>query len=77
MILKVKTIKNLSLFPFVYISNAKDFVRNLLYRENKIPRIFYQHGSYLYEHIFLKYNEINIADIHVPVPPLRPSPAAD
>ena len=59
-----KNIKETSFSPFVYLSNHKDFVRNLLYKRNNIPRVFWQHGSYFHEHIFLKYNEIEVADIN-------------
>ena len=56
--------ETLSLKPFTYISTCKDSIRNILYKKNKIPRIFWQHGSYIHEHIFLKSNEISIADIN-------------
>ncbi len=63
-ILKSKEIKKSPLLPFVYLSNSNEFIRNLLYKNNSIPRVFYQHGSYLYEHIFFKYNEVSVADIN-------------
>ena len=39
-------------------------IKNLLYKSNNIPRLFWQHGSYFHEHIFLDYLEIAVADIN-------------
>jgi hypothetical protein len=50
--------------PFVYLSNNNVFLETLLYKNNNISRIFMQHGCYLYSHFFLKYNEIDVADIN-------------
>ena len=50
--------------PFVYLSNNSDFIKNLLYKNNKIPRVSWQHGSYFHEHIFLDYHEIYTSDIN-------------
>jgi hypothetical protein len=50
--------------PFSYISNNKDFIRNYVYYKKSLSRVFWQHGSYLHEHIFLYYNEIYPADIN-------------
>ena len=52
------------LSPFEYISNDYDYKKNIIYSQNDLSRIFMQHGSYIYEHIFLKYNEIQLADVN-------------
>jgi hypothetical protein len=54
----------IKLQPFTFLSNNMDYFRILLYQKNNIPKIFMQHGSYLQENIFLKYNEIYPADIN-------------
>jgi len=53
-----------SIHPFTFLSQYRDYQDILLYKKNKIPKIFMQHGSYYHENIFLKYNEIEPADIN-------------
>ena len=55
----------ISIHPFTFLSKYKDYMDILLCKANKIPTIFMQHGSYLQENIFLKYNEIYPADINL------------
>ncbi|MEV9528500.1 hypothetical protein AB0W38_07890 [Aliarcobacter butzleri] len=50
---------------FTYLANEKDFFDSLIYDYNNIIKIFIQHGSYLYDHIFFKYNEIYPANINL------------
>lgn len=64
-IVKNKDIDTLELRPFVYLSDYASCITNLLYKYNNIPRVFWQHGSYLHEHIFLSSREINVADINL------------
>jgi len=63
-ILKSKMMRVISISPFVYLSSPNDIVRNVLYKKNDISRVFWQHGSYVHEHIFLPYNEITVADLN-------------
>ncbi|MCF6331165.1 MAG: hypothetical protein L3I99_06415 [Sulfurimonas sp.] len=49
--------------PFSFLSKISDYAQVLINKENNIPNIFIQHGSYLEENIFLKYNEIFPADV--------------
>lgn len=51
--------------PFSFLSNNSECIELLLNKINNIPNIFIQHGSYLQENIFLKYNEIYPADINL------------
>jgi len=55
---------NIKISPFTFVSKYKDYKDIILYKANKIPIIFMQHGSYLHENIFLKYSEIYPADIN-------------
>ncbi|MFA6136930.1 MAG: hypothetical protein WC667_02470 [Sulfurimonas sp.] len=55
---------SIKIHPFVFLSNNQNYFEILLYENNKIPKIFMQHGSYLQENIFLKYGEIYPADIN-------------
>jgi len=57
-------IQNIKIEPFIFISNHYDMIKGLIYKYNKIPKIFMQHGSYLHENITLKYCEIYPADIN-------------
>ncbi len=57
-------IHEISLKPFVYLSNDKDYVDSLIYKKNNIPSIFMQHGSYQHNQIFLLYSEIMPASIN-------------
>jgi len=50
---------------FLFLSNHSKYIELLSNRANNIPNIFVQHGSYLQENIFLKYNEIYPADINL------------
>ena len=59
---KIESTTNIN--PFTFLSKNQNYLEILLYKENKIPKIFMQHGSYLHENIFLKYNEIYPADIN-------------
>ena len=54
----------IKLHPFTFLANNKNYSEILLYTKNNIPKIFMQHGSYIQENIFLKYNEIYPADIN-------------
>jgi|GEM_PF-2379013 len=51
--------------PFSFLSNVKNYQKVLINKKNNIPNIFIQHGSYLQENIFLKYNEIYPADLNL------------
>jgi|AntRauTorcE11897_2_1112592.scaffolds.fasta_scaffold02349_2 hypothetical protein len=51
--------------PFSFLSNTKKYVEFLVNKENNIPNIFIQHGSYLQENIFLRYNEIYPASLNL------------
>jgi len=55
---------NIKFHPFTFLSKYENYKDILLYKKNNIPIIFMQHGSYLQENIFLKYNEIYPADIN-------------
>ncbi len=61
----VKNISSIKAHPFIYLSDNNNFILNLLYKNNNIPRVFMQHGSYVHEHIFLKYNEIYPSDLNL------------
>jgi len=50
---------------FSFLSNHSKYIELLSNKANNIPNIFIQHGSYLQENIFLKYNEIYPADINL------------
>ncbi|MEA2016997.1 MAG: hypothetical protein U9N59_01005, partial [Campylobacterota bacterium] len=50
---------------FSFLSNYSKYIELLSNKANNIPNIFIQHGSYLQENIFLKYNEIYPADINL------------
>ncbi|MEN4044793.1 hypothetical protein [Sulfurimonas sp. NWX367] len=50
--------------PFSFLSRMQNYRQILINKKNSIPNIFMQHGSYLQENIFLKYNEIYPADIN-------------
>ncbi|MFA6192487.1 MAG: hypothetical protein WC665_09055 [Sulfurimonas sp.] len=63
-IINQSNINEISLKPFVYLSNDKDFVTSLIYKKNNIPSIFMQHGSYHHNQIFLLYSEIMPASIN-------------
>jgi len=54
----------IKLHPFTFLSKMKNYINVLLYAKNNIPKVFMQHGSYVNENIFLKYNEIYPADIN-------------
>jgi len=58
-------IQTLNIKPFTYLSDKKSFFKSLIYKKNDILKVFTQHGCYLYNHIFLKYNEIYPADINL------------
>ena len=55
---------SIRILPFTYLSGNLNYIRNMLYEKNAIPRIFMQHGSYTIESFFLKYGEIYHADIN-------------
>ena len=50
--------------PFMFLNGTSMCSRFLIYKDNKIPTIFFQHGSYVHENYFLKYNEVLPADIN-------------
>ncbi len=56
--------RKINIHPFTFLSTNRDYLDILQYRENSIPRVFMQHGSYIQENIFLKYNEIYPASIN-------------
>jgi len=60
-----KSLSKVENLPFSYLSSSQQYIKNLLYYKNNIPRVMWQHGSYLHEHIFLKYNEVMVADINL------------
>ena len=63
-ILEQTAASTIKVHPFTFLSPMQDFLDTLIYRQNNIPTFFMQHGSYLHENIFLKYNEIFPADIN-------------
>ncbi len=56
--------KKINIRPFTFLSTSRDYLDILEYREKSIQRVFMQHGSYIQENIFLKYNEIYPATIN-------------
>lgn len=54
--LSLSKIERVKQQPFTFLGSMQKCVEALLYKENNIPLIFMQHGSYLQENIFLKYN---------------------
>jgi len=50
---------------FTYLANNKDFICTLIFKDNGIPVIFTQHGSYLYKDLFLQQMEVLPADLNV------------
>lgn len=50
---------------FSFLSSHSKYMELLSNKVNNIPNIFIQHGAYLQENIFLKYNEIYPADINL------------
>lgn len=62
--LSEKNFKDIKIRPFTFLSKNEDNLDVLKYRTNDIPIIFMQHGSYVNENIFLKYNEIFPADMN-------------
>jgi len=55
---------SITIHPFTFLTTYNDFKDTILYKKNKIPKFFMQHGNYIQENIFLKYNEIYPADIN-------------
>jgi len=51
--------------PFIFLHSKQMFHRFELYKQNDIPVIMMQHGSYVNENYFLKYNEATSADINL------------
>jgi hypothetical protein len=51
--------------PFTFLNENTMYARFLAYKSNNIPVIVMQHGSYVHENYFLKYNEILAADINL------------
>jgi hypothetical protein len=52
----------LEIEPFIFLSNNQDFLRDLAYKQNNIPRVFMQHGSYIHENFTLKFCEVYPSD---------------
>jgi len=50
--------------PFTFLANYTNYRDALLYKRNGAQRLFMQHGNYMQENIFLKYNEIYPATIN-------------
>ncbi len=63
-ILNKNIVLSRKIHPFTFMSSNRDILEIPLYTNNQISKVFMQHGSYLYENIFLKYNEIFPADIN-------------
>jgi len=59
-----KIIHTIRFHPFTFLTKYNNYREVLLYKNSQIPKIFMQHGSYIQENIFLKYNEIYPADIN-------------
>lgn len=51
--------------PFMYLHNREMYLRYELYKKNSVPVIIMQHGSYVHENYFLRYNEILAADVNL------------
>lgn len=63
-VLNKNEINQVKLRPFVFLSTNKEYAEVLMYKSNNIPVVFMQHGSYISENVFLRYNEILPADIN-------------
>lgn len=61
---KNMNLSSIKIHPFIFLSKNQSYFEVLLYKRNLIPKIFMQHGAYLHENIFLKYNEIYPADVN-------------
>ena len=48
--------------PFTYLHNKEGYNRLLAYKKLSYPIIMMQHGSYLMQDYFIKYNEVQVAD---------------
>lgn len=57
-------VSNIKIRPFSYLSSDNSFIEVMNYHKNNIPVIMMQHGAYLYDHLFLKYNEIYPASLN-------------
>uniref|UniRef100_UPI00131EAE7F hypothetical protein n=1 Tax=Thaumasiovibrio subtropicus TaxID=1891207 RepID=UPI00131EAE7F len=64
-VLKTYRIKDEHFKPFTFLSGNALYNRYLQYKENDIPKVFYQHGSYLHQSLMLKYAEIQVADVNL------------
>lgn len=51
--------------PFNYIDGYENYFRLQAYRKMNVPIVFFQHGSYVHEDYFLKYNEVLCSDRNV------------
>ncbi len=54
----------LKIRAFTYLTTIQNAIYAKSINKSKYPAIFYQHGNYLYNGIFLKESEINLADIN-------------
>lgn len=61
---KFKIDKSTNVHPFTFLTKYINYAEILYYKSNNIPKVFMQHGSYLQENIFLKYNEIYPSDVN-------------
>lgn len=50
--------------PFTFLNGVDLYSRFLVYKKNNIPTLFMQHGSYVHENYFLRYNEIIHSDVN-------------
>jgi hypothetical protein len=63
--LKFTIVKNISVVISYMTFLTKDlYIQALEYKELNNQLYFFQHGSYLYKNIFIKYSEIELADIN-------------
>ncbi|MEH0760257.1 hypothetical protein H4F20_11195 [Vibrio sp. 16] len=51
--------------PFTFLSGLEMYKRYELYKANAVKKVFFQHGSYVNEDFFLRYNEVYPADVNV------------
>ncbi|MUK65319.1 hypothetical protein [Aliivibrio fischeri] len=51
--------------PFTFLNGRENYFRFQLYQKLGLPIIIFQHGSYVHENYFLKYNEITSSDLNI------------
>jgi hypothetical protein len=64
-IYRYKSLREINIEPMTYISSLDIMCRALLYRQNNIPVIIFQHGSNIHNNMFLKYGDVYYSDINL------------